>query len=131
MGERDDVDARREQAFVARVARLRLQARAWRARQVQPMKAQRDVARRALRGAEIGPAIRIGRQPMVDVNCGQDDRMPLGQRGGGVEQHDGIESAGQRDSEARARTDMPGESRGERRAHDSDGVVRRRFPNLR
>jgi len=57
--------------------------------------------------------------------------MPLGQRGGGVEQHDGIESAGQRDSEARAWTDMPGESRGERRAHDSDGVVRRRFPNLR
>ena len=57
--------------------------------------------------------------------------MPLGQRGGGVEQHHGIESAGQRDSEARARTDMPGESRGERRAHDSDGVVRRRFPNPR
>ena len=84
--------------------------------QPQPMRYERHAAPGALRGAELCPALGVGRQAVVDVDGRQQQSVLRGAAGGRIEQHHRIDATGQRHGEARTR----GEVLSQRR---SDGGV--------
>jgi hypothetical protein len=69
MRESDHVDVGGEEAVVTRRSRDRLQAAAALASQLQRVHRQRDAARGALHRAELGPAVGVGRQTVVNMDC--------------------------------------------------------------
>jgi len=92
--------------------------------ELQPMRRQRHVTQCALLGAELGPATRIGRKPVIDVDSGERERMSRGKDGRGIEQHHRVDAARQRDGDPRVRDYMLGKRRGQRRV---DGGNRARL----
>ena len=119
----DHVDVGREEAFVACGARVRLETFAAAALELQPMRRERQVTQCALLGAELGPAARIGRKPVIDVDGGECERMRCGEGSRGIEQHHRVDAARQRDSDARVRGYMLGKRRGQRRVNGGDGGI--------
>ena len=120
-----------EESFVAALPRLRLEAEAPLAPQVEPVRRERNVSRGALFGAERRPSVGVGGEPVMDVDRRQRQASIGGERTGRVEQHHRIDSTGERDRELRAVAQMTGQRCSERRVDGRDhlgGFSPRRVP---
>jgi len=111
------IDRRRSQRAITKAACRRLDVCAGVHARIHATQIERDAVRRGEPGAEIGPALRMLGEPVMNVHGNEVRAIDARALGDSGEEGDGITSAGQRDCNARLRPDVQGKRTIDRAQH--------------